>query len=70
MPRFILDTDTLSLWQRGHPKVTAELIGKAERMYDARQFTMAEIATSCGVTPMTVYRHIRTDAVGGTDRPA
>jgi AcrR family transcriptional regulator len=30
-------------------------------MYDARQFTMAEIAASCGVTPMTIYRHIRTD---------
>jgi len=41
---------------RGHkggrkPKMTASLIGKAQRMYDARQFTMAEIATSCGVTP-------------------
>jgi hypothetical protein len=22
---------------------------------------MAEIATSCGVTPMTIYRNIRTD---------
>ncbi len=47
------------------PKMTAELIGKAQRMYNARQFTMAEIATSCGVTPMTVYRHIRTDTAGG-----
>jgi len=52
------------------PKMTAELIGKAQRMYNARQFTMAEIATSCGVTPMTVYRHIRTDAAGGTGRTA
>ena len=34
--------------------MTASLIGKAQRMYDARQFTMAEIATSCGVTPMTI----------------
>ncbi len=41
--------------------MTAELIGRAQRMYNARQFTMAEIATSCGVTPMTIYRHIRTD---------
>jgi AcrR family transcriptional regulator len=41
--------------------MTNDLIGKAQRMYDARQFTMAEIATSCGVTPMTIYRHIRTD---------
>ena len=32
------------------PKMTASLIDKAQRMYDARQFTMAEIATSCGVT--------------------
>jgi len=43
------------------PKMTAALIGKAQRMYNARQFTMAEIATSCNVTPMTIYRHIRID---------
>jgi AcrR family transcriptional regulator len=36
------------------------LINKAQRMYDARQFTMAEIAQSCGVTPMTICRHIIT----------
>jgi hypothetical protein len=35
--------------------MTPELINKAQRMYDARQFTMAEIATSCAVTPMTIY---------------
>ncbi len=47
-----------------NPKMTPELINKAQRMYDARQFTMAEITTSCAVTPMTIYRHIRTgDAV-------
>ena len=51
---------------RGHkggrkPKMTNDLIGKAQRMYDAGQFTMAEIATSCSVTPMTIYRHIHTD---------
>jgi AcrR family transcriptional regulator len=28
-------------------------------MYDANTFTMAKIAASCGVTPMTVYRNIR-----------
>jgi DNA invertase Pin-like site-specific DNA recombinase len=33
------------------PKMTPALIGKAQRMYDSRQFTMAEIATSCSVTP-------------------
>ena len=43
------------------PKMTSALIGKAQRMYDSRQFTMAEIAASCSVTPMTIYRHIRTD---------
>lgn len=43
------------------PKMTPALIGKAQRMYDSHQFTMAEIATSCSVTPMTIYRHIRTD---------
>ena len=60
---------------RGHkggrkPKMTASLIGQAQRMYDARQFTMAEIATSCGVTPMTIYRHIHTDQhAKPTDEP-
>ncbi|SCE90168.1 hypothetical protein GA0070215_104169 [Micromonospora marina] len=28
------------------PKMTPALIGKAQRMYDSRQFTMAEIATA------------------------
>ena len=42
------------------PKMTPELINKAQRMYDARQFTMAETATSCRVTPMTIYRNIHT----------
>ena len=42
------------------PKMTPTLIDKAQRMYDARQFTMAEIAQSCGVTPMTIYRNITT----------
>jgi DNA invertase Pin-like site-specific DNA recombinase len=43
------------------PKMTPELIGKAQRMYDSKQFTMAEIAASCGsVTPMTIYRNITT----------
>lgn len=41
------------------PKMTPGLTGKAQRMYDAKTFTMAEIATSCGVTPMTIYRNIR-----------
>jgi DNA invertase Pin-like site-specific DNA recombinase len=42
------------------PKMTRELIGKAQRMYDSRQFTMNEIAHYCHVTPMTIYRHITT----------
>ena len=41
---------------RGHkggrkPKVTNDLIGKAQRMYDARQFTMAEIAPPAASPP-------------------
>jgi DNA invertase Pin-like site-specific DNA recombinase len=32
------------------PKMTPELINKAQRMYEARQFTMAEIATSALTT--------------------
>lgn len=43
------------------PKMTPELIHKAQRMYDVRQFTMAEIANSCGVAPVTIYGNIRTD---------
>ena len=46
------------------PKMTPELTGKAQRMYDANTFTMAEIASSCGVTPMTVYRNIRVRPAG------
>jgi predicted transcriptional regulator len=37
-------------------------------MYDARQFTMAEIATSFGVTPMTIYRHIPHGPTTDADR--
>jgi AcrR family transcriptional regulator len=39
--------------------MTPALIDKAQRMYDSRNFTMAEIAQSCRVTPMTIYRNIR-----------
>jgi len=42
------------------PKMTPALINKAQRMYDAGQFTMAEVAQSCDVTPMTIYRNITT----------
>jgi len=45
------------------PKMTPELIDKAQRMYDSRTFSMAEIAASCAVTPMTIYRNIRVDSV-------
>jgi DNA invertase Pin-like site-specific DNA recombinase len=41
------------------PKMTPALIDKAQRMYDSKSFTMAEIAQSCSVTPMTIYRNIR-----------
>ena len=42
------------------PKMTPALVNKAQRMYDSHRFTMAEIAQSCAVSPMTIYRHIRT----------
>jgi hypothetical protein len=42
--------------------MTAALIDKAQRMYDSRTFSMAEIAASCAVTPVTIYRNIRTDS--------
>jgi DNA invertase Pin-like site-specific DNA recombinase len=50
------------------PKMTPALINKAQRMYDSRQFTMAEIASSCDVTPMTVYRNIKTNPAIKADR--
>jgi len=42
------------------PKMAPALINKAQRMYNARQFAMAESAQSCDVTLMTIYRHITT----------
>ncbi|WP_427018177.1 recombinase family protein (plasmid) [Pseudarthrobacter sp. P1] len=49
------------------PKMTPTLVDKAQRMYDSRSFTMAEIAASCSVAPMTVYRHIRVDPHPASD---
>jgi len=34
-------------------------------MYDSHRFTMAEIAQSCEVSPMTIYRHISTGQTTG-----
>jgi hypothetical protein len=45
---------------RRKSKMTPERIDKAQRMYDSRRFTMAEIAQVCSVSPTTIYRHIRT----------
>ena len=47
------------------PKMTAAMIDKAQRMYDSRKFSMAEIANTFDVTPMTIYRNIRTDQPAG-----
>lgn len=51
------------------PKLTAAQIKTAQQMYDAGGFTMAQIAAGCNVTPMTIYRHIRTRpaTVGGEE---
>ncbi len=43
------------------PKTPPVLIHKAQWMYDSKRFTVAEIAPSCGVTPMTIYRYITTN---------
>lgn len=51
---------TRSLSGRRKPKMTPELVDKAQRMYDSRRLTVAEIAQSCAVSPTTIYRHIRT----------
>jgi hypothetical protein len=37
-----------------------------DEVLGTHKFTMAEIASSCAVTPMTVYRNIRT----GQQQPA
>jgi len=47
------------------PKMTPVLVDKAQRMYDSHRFTMAEIAQSCAVSPMTIYRHISTGKTPG-----
>jgi DNA invertase Pin-like site-specific DNA recombinase len=52
------------------PKMTPELIGKAQRMCDARQFNMTEIAAARAFTPMTIYRNIRTGEPAARNRPA
>jgi hypothetical protein len=41
-------------------KMTPELVDEAQRMYNSRRFTVAEIAQACAVSPTTIYRHIRT----------
>lgn len=48
------------------PKMTPVLVERAQRMYDSKTFTMAEIAATCGVSPMAIYRHIRTDPASAT----
>jgi DNA invertase Pin-like site-specific DNA recombinase len=47
------------------PKMTPALVDKAQRMYDSHRFTIAEIAQSCAVSPMTIYRHISTGQTTG-----
>lgn len=41
----------------GNRRRPPELIDKAQRMYDSRQFTMAEIAASCAVTHDHLPQH-------------
>jgi hypothetical protein len=48
------------LSERRQPKMTPELVDKAQRMYDSRRYTVAEIAKSCAVSSTTIYRHIHT----------
>jgi len=45
--------------------MTPRLVDKAQRMYDSHRFTIAEIAQSCAVSPMTIYRHIRAGQTTG-----
>ncbi|MGH3550595.1 MAG: hypothetical protein ACRDQU_21245 [Pseudonocardiaceae bacterium] len=48
------------LSERRKLKMVPELIDKAQRMYDSRRYTMAEIAQSCAVSSTTIYRYIHT----------
>lgn len=41
------------------PKMTPELILRAQRMYDSGQYSARHIAEVCGVSRETIYRHIR-----------
>jgi len=51
-PQALGGTQVLNPIGSAFRELTAGLIGKAQRMHDAAQFTVAEIATSCGVTPI------------------
>jgi hypothetical protein len=48
--------------------MTPELIGKAQRMYDARQFTIAEVAASCAVTATSTPANPRPEPRPGEQR--
>ncbi|XUK61091.1 hypothetical protein ABMA10_03875 [Plantibacter sp. RU18] len=57
-----LIVNAITLWNTRYlDAAVTELTRKAQRMYDSRTFTMAEIAATCGVIPMTIYRHITTE---------
>lgn len=45
------------------PSITDAQIRRAQKLYDARDLTVAEIAATIGVSRQTIYRHIDTGTV-------
>jgi hypothetical protein len=49
------------------PENDPAVIDKTQRIYNSRQVTMAEIAPSCGDTPMLIWRNIQTAAAASNE---
>lgn len=43
----------------GRPPISNELIDKAKRLYDTKEYTMSEIEELTGVKRATLYRHLK-----------
>ena len=43
----------------GRPPISSELIDKAKRLYDTKEYTMSEIEELTGVKRATLYRHLK-----------
>ena len=43
----------------GRPPISSDLIDKAKRLYDTKEYTMSEIEELTGVKRATLYRHLK-----------